>query len=131
MVGGVGFSTIATLGVDFELLNGTLDFSISSYLFSTSAFVRFGGRGGNVEGSKTGGIILPESIEGVLDDVVLDVPFDNADIDGALDVDVLAVPFDSAEIDDIFDVSEDTDSVESRLVICCSDGRLGGKAGEG
>lgn len=81
-------------------------------------------------GSKTGGTILPESIEGVLDDVVLDVPFERADIDGALDVDVLAVPLDSAEIDEILDVNEDIDSTESRLVSCCSDGLLAGKAGE-
>jgi len=83
-----------------------------------------------VVGSKTGGTILPESIDGVLDDAVLDVPFERAVIDGALDVDVLAVPFDSADIDEILDVNEDTDSTESRLVSCCSDGLLGGKAGE-
>ena len=130
MEGGGGFSTTATLGVDFELLYGTLDFSISSYLFSISAFVRLGGRGGNVDASKTGGTILPDSIEGVLDDVVLDVPFGCPGIEGARDVDVLAVPFDNADIDEILDVNEDTDSAESRLTSCCSMGLLGGKAGE-
>lgn len=130
MVGEGELSTTATIGVDFELLYGILEFSISSYRFSMSAFVRFGGRGGNVVGSKTGGIILPESIDGVLDDAVLDAPLEKADIDGALDVDLLAVPFDSADIEEILDVEEDTDSAESRLVSCCSDGLLGGKAGE-
>lgn len=131
--GGGGFSKTAAVGVDLELLNGILDFSISSYLFSISALVRLGGRAGNVEGSKTGGTLLPDSIEGVLEDVVLDVPFDSADIDGALDPDVLAVSFDNAEIDeidDIFDVNDDTDSAESRRVSWCSVGLLGGKAGE-
>ena len=45
-------------------------------------------------------------------------------------MEVLAVPFDNAEIDDIFDVNDAIDSVESRLVNCCSEGLLGGKAGE-
>ena len=114
--GGGGFSTTAILGVDLELRYGTLDFSISSYLFSISALVRLGGRGGNVEGSNTGGTILPDSIDGVFEDAVLEVPLDSADIDGALDPDVLAVPFDNADIDDIFDVNDDTDSAESRRV---------------
>ena len=130
MVGGDGLPTTPTLGVDLELLYGTLDFSISSYLFSISALVRFGGRGGSTVGSKTGGTILLASMEGVLDFVVLDVPFDKADIDGALEVDVLAVPFDSADIEEMFDVKDDTDSAESRLMSCCSDGLLGGKAGD-
>ena len=102
---------------------------MSLYRLSMSAFVRLGGRGGNALASKTGGTILPESIEEVLDFAVLEVPFDNVDIDAPLDVDVLAVPFDSAEIEDIFDFKDDMDSVESRLVSCCSGGLLGGNAG--
>lgn len=106
---------VATLLVDLEFLNGILDFSISSYRFSTSCFVRFGGSEGNAEASKTGAIILDASIEGVLDAEVLDVR---------------AVPFDNADIEDTFDPNEDTDSVESRLVNCCPEGLLGGRAGE-
>ena len=130
VVGGDRLSGAVTLGDDFELRYGTLDFSISSYLFSISALVRLGGRGGSVEGSKTGGNGLSASMEGVLDDFVFDVLFDCADIDGALEVEVLAVPFDNAEIDDMFDVKDAIDSVESRLINCCSGGFLGGKAGE-
>ena len=129
-MGGDRLSATATLGDDLELLYGTLDLSISSYLFSISAFVRFGGRGGKVEGSKAGGNGLSASIDGVLHDFVLEAPFDRTDIDGALDVDVLVVPFDSPDTEDMFDVNEAIDSTESRLVNCCSEGLLGGKAGE-
>ena len=100
-------SAVITLGVDFADFNGALAFPISC------VGVRFGGSDGSLAGSYTGAIILPESIDGVLDP------------------EVLAVPFDSADIDDMFEMVEDTDSLESRLVNCCSEGLRGGKAGEG
>ena len=51
-------------------------------------------------------------------------------MDGVLEPEVLAVPFDNADIDDMVEMDE-IDSLESRLVNCCSEGRRGGKAGEG
>lgn len=97
-------STVITLGVDLVALNGILCFSLSRY-------GRLGGRAGRVEGSKTGAIIRPASIDGVLD------------------ADVLAVPFDKAEIDDTFETVDAIDSVDSRLFRCV-DGCLGGRDGE-
>ena len=77
-----------------------------------SSFVRFGGSGGNVVGSKTGAFTLPASIEGVLEPGVL------------------AVPFESADIDETVEMVEETDSIEAFL-LSCSEGLLGGKAGDG
>ena len=51
-------------------------------------------------------------------------------MDGVLEPEVLAVPFDNADVDDMVEMDE-MDSLESRLVNCCSEGRRRGKAGEG
>lgn len=81
---------------------------------STSSFVRLGGSGGNVEGSKTGALIRLPSIEGVLECTVLTVPFERADIE------------------EMVEKVEDTDSFEAFLLNCrFSEGLLGGSAGEG
>ena len=87
-----------------------LDFSISLYLSSIASLVRLGGNGGKVAGSKTGALILPASSEGALDPEVLPPPFDKVDIEEMVD---------------------DIDSFEAFLLGCCSDGRRGGKAGDG
>ena len=97
---------MTTLGGDFVAFSGVLPCSISS------VGVRFGGRGGSFAGSKTGAILLPVSIDGVRE------------------ADVLAVPFERAEIEEILEVVEAMDSFESRL-LKNSEGRLGGRAGEG
>lgn len=75
-----------------------------------SSLVRFGGRGGKVEGSKTGAFTLLESNE------------------VCRELGVLASPFDNVEIVEMVD---DIDSFEAFLLSCCSDGLRGGKAGEG
>ena len=93
IAGGGKTSTVATRCVDLFPFNDILalsaslypgkafDFSMSWYRFSTSSFVRFGGSGGNVVGSKTGAFtLLPASIEGVLGAYVLAVPLDRVDI---------------------------------------------------
>ena len=64
-----------------------------------SSFVRFGGSGGKVVGSKIGAFtLLPASIEGVRE------------------VYILAVPLDRVDIDDMFDMVEDTDSLDAFLL---------------
>ena len=83
---------------------------MSLYLFSMSSFVLFGGKGGNVVGSKTGAFTLPASIDGVLEPGVLLAPFDIADI---------------------VEMVDDMDSLDAFLLSGCSDGRRGGRAGEG
>lgn len=110
MVGGGFISTVATLDVDLVPTNGNLafstslypgnafDFSISWYLFSTSSFVRLGGSGGKVEGSKTGALTRLPSIE------------------GALECTVFAVPFDRADIEERFEKVEEIDSFEAFLL---------------
>lgn len=126
MVGGGLISTVATLDVDLVPTKGILvlptslypgnafDFSMSLYLLSTSSFVRLGGSGGKVEGSKTGAFTRLPSIEAVLECAVL------------------AVPFDKADMEDIFEKVEEIDSLEAFLLIGrFSDGLLGGSAGEG
>lgn len=100
-----GTSTVTTLGVDLLALKGILCFPLSE-------LGRLGGRGGRVEGSKTGAIIRPASIDGVLD------------------AEVLAVPFDRPETEDMFETVDAIDSVESRLPRC-PEGRLGGNDGDG
>lgn len=61
-----------------------------------SSFVRFGGSGGKVVGSKTGAFtLLLASIEGVRG------------------VYILAVPLDRVDIDDMFEIIEDTDSLDA------------------
>ena len=125
IVGRGATSTVATCGVDFVAFNGSLalsaslcpgnafDFSTSWYRFSVSSFVRFGGNGGNVAGSKTGAFtLLLISMEGILL------------------VCVLAVPFDRADIDEMFEMVEETDSFEAFL-LSCSEGLRGGRAGDG
>ena len=87
-----------------------LDFSISLYLSSIASFVRLGGNGGKLAGSKTGALILPASIEIALDPEVLPPPFDKVDIE---------------------EMVEEIDSFDAFLVNCCSEGLRGGKAGEG
>lgn len=77
-----------------------------------STFVRLGGSGGSVPGSKVGALTLPMSTE------------------EALEAGVLAVPLERADIDEIVDIVEEIDSFEA-LRIKCSDGLRGGKAGEG
>jgi hypothetical protein len=51
-------------------------------------------------------------------------------MEGVLDVYVLAVPFDRADIDEMFEKVDETDSLEAFL-LNCSDGLLGGRAGDG
>lgn len=51
-------------------------------------------------------------------------------MEGVLDVYVLAVPFDKADIDEMFEKVDETDSLEAFL-LNCSDGLLGGRAGDG
>ena len=105
--GGGSISTVTTLGVDFVVLKGILALS-----FSFSCNVRFGGSGGSVDGSYTGALILPPSMEEVLE------------------VDVLLVPSDKADIEETVDIVELIDSFESRR-LSCSDGLRGGRAGDG
>ena len=102
---GDGTSTVITLGVDLLALNGILCLSLSD-------LGRLGGRGGRVEGLKTGAIIRP------------------ACIDGVRDAEVLAVSFDRAETEDMFEIVDAIDSVDSRLPRC-PEGRLGGSDGDG
>ena len=123
--GGGLTSEAATLVVDFVPFNGILDFSTSLqpgkafdfstswYRFSTSSFVRLGGSGGKVAGSKTGALILPASMDDVRESVVLGLPFDITDID------------------DMVEMVEETDSIEAFLFSRCSEDLLGGKAGDG
>ena len=99
-------STVVTLGVDFVVLKDILLLS-----FSFSCGVRFGGSGGSVEGSYIGALILPPSMEGVLE------------------VEVLLVPSDKADIEETVDIVELIDSFESRR-LSCSDGFRGGSAGD-
>ena len=126
VVGGGFISTVATLDVDLVLTNGNLalstslypgnafDFSMSWYLFSTSSFVRLGGSGGKVKGSKIGAFTRFPSIE------------------GALECTVFAVPFDRADMEEMLEKVEEIDSLEAFLLNCrVSDGLLGGRAGDG
>ena len=100
---------MTTLGVDFADFSGVLPFS-KSWLG-----VRLGGRGGSFEASNTGAILLPPSIDGVREADVLAVPLES-------------VPFERADMAEILEVVEAIDSFESRRF---SEGRLGGKAGDG
>jgi len=123
VAGGV-ISTVATLGDDFVDVSDILlfsaslypgnafDFSISLYLFSIASFVRLGGNGGKVAGSKTGAFTLPASIEGVLDPGVVAAPFERVEM---------------------VEMVDEIDSFEAFLpsCCCCSEGLRGGRAGEG
>lgn len=51
-------------------------------------------------------------------------------IDVDLEAEVFAVPLDNADIPDTLDITDDVDSRES-LRLACSEGLLGGKAGDG
>ena len=70
-----------------------------------------GGSTGSVEGSYTGALTLPLSVDCALTSCLL-------------------VPFDRWDTEDSAEKVDDTDSFDPRLWTC-SDGRLGGKAGDG
>ena len=70
-----------------------------------------GGSTGSVEGSYTGALTLPPSIDGALTSCLL-------------------APFDRWDTEDTAEKVDDTDSFDPRLWTC-SDGLLGGKAGDG
>ena len=122
VLGGGVVSIVVTLGDDFVAVNDAFllsaslypgkafDFSMSLYLFSISSFVLFGGNGGKVVGSKTGALTLPPSKEGVLGPGFLPAPFESVEIE---------------------DIVEEIDSFEAFLFGCCSEGRRGGRAGDG
>lgn len=75
-----------------------------------SSFVRFGGSGGRVEGSKTGALTLLQSNEAFREPGALGAPIDSVDI---------------------VEMVEETDSFEAFLLSCCWDGFRGGNAGDG
>ena len=83
---------------------------MSLYLSSIASFVRFGGSGGKVAGSNTGALILPPSIDAIRAPGPLTSPFDRVEM---------------------VEMVEEMDSFECFLSNCCSEGRRGGKAGEG
>ena len=70
-----------------------------------------GGSTGRVEASYIGALTLPPSVDGTL-------------------LSCLLVPFDRWDTEDTTEKVDDTDSFDPRLWTC-SDGRLGGKAGDG
>lgn len=111
-VGGLSSVLVVTLGDDLVGIRPILDLSMSRYLVSTGWGVRFGGRGGKVDGSKTGASFLPASVEGVREPGVLDGPL---------------VP---TEIVDIVEMVEEMDSDDSLRCKAAED-LLGGKAGAG
>ena len=108
--GVVPFAESCRRGVDLEAERKGLRPAYLRASASLSSLVRLGGRAGRVEGSYSGARMRFRS-----------------------DCEVMDVPFDSAEMEDMAVVTELRDSFDSRRlrVEKASEGRLGGRAGEG